>query len=289
MRNPTIQHRHSALRLATAPAPTIQRQTQLGAYRIPLGFATGPQTARRTGLALQPYPAPAVIQRGLLRTIGFGLAGALTGGFGGHRTFDEADDYGGMLWGAVSGGVTGIISGLALDYAQSRHQRPARAVAVVPPVIPDTPFTRLRNISPAVVGGSLKARVDDLFRQFTRFGFGYSLGMSSAAMLLSTYDGAPGLAGMRRSDFAGNCMAFANAFAQILQFNGIAAEARAVRKEKPGRAFIVHVPTFIDPAVQGHIYEKGRLWRNYYLFTNHAATWVNGLNCFYDPMSKTSY
>ena len=122
-----------------------------------------------------------------------------------------------------------------------------------------------------------KALVDLLFTRFVRYGFRYHLMENGASGIL-------GNSGHRR----GNCKAYALAFATILNAFGIKAEARAVREEEEGR-FIVRLRRFIDPGARGHLYDNDRLLQGYYMFTDHAATWVPSLGLFYDPMSTESY
>jgi len=133
-------------------------------------------------------------------------------------------------------------------------------------------------------------KVDALFAEFTGMGFGYSLGIGGADSVLGTQLSTPLRTGERMRDaFGGNCLAFSNAFAEVLREAGVKAEARVVRREEAGRAFVVYAPRFIDREVQGNIYKEGVLWQSHYLFSNHMATWVPELNIYYDPMAGTSY
>ena len=128
--------------------------------------------------------------------------------------------------------------------------------------------------------GSVQQLVEHLFHNFISQGFNYSLMTSAARSLIGT--------GVTTQTAEGNCIAYAQAFADLLNSYGIDAEVRAVRRDDEGH-FIVRVPTFMDPKVPGHIFVDGVLQRGYYLFSFHEATWVPSLNKFYDPMAKSSY
>lgn len=134
-----------------------------------------------------------------------------------------------------------------------------------------------------------KQKADALFKEFLALGVGYNLGSSSPTLLLGmgVQPLAPGEP-MRRG-FDGNCLAMANALAHIFSEAGVSAEAKEVRAEKPGKAFVVHAPNFVDKMVTGHIFKETVLWQNRYLFTNHTATWVPTLNIYYDLMAGTTY
>ena len=128
-------------------------------------------------------------------------------------------------------------------------------------------------------GKGLRQMVDYLFKNFISQNFNYGIMKTAARGLIGSGLTAPA---------AGNCIAYARAFADVLFSVGIDAETRMVREEGEGR-FIVRVPHFMDPKVTGHIYEKGVLKRGYYMFSSHAATWVKELRTYYDPMSRSSY
>lgn len=134
-----------------------------------------------------------------------------------------------------------------------------------------------------------KEKADKLFAEFLSMGVGYDLGSGFTSLLLGV-DAKPLAPGeeMRRA-FSGNCHAMANGLATVLKMARIPAEAREIRAETPGRAFIVHAPNFVDKQVAGHIYKDGVLWPQRYLFTNHAATWVPSLNTYYDLMAGAKY
>jgi hypothetical protein len=133
-------------------------------------------------------------------------------------------------------------------------------------------------------------KVDALFAEFTGMGFGYSLGIGGADSVLGTQLSTPLRHNERMRDaFGGNCIAFSQAFAQVVRDAGVKAEARVVRREEAGRAFIVYAPHFIDREVPGNIYKEGILWQSHYLFSNHMATWVPELNIYYDPMAGITY
>lgn len=157
--------------------------------------------------------------------------------------------------------------------------------------IPDLPVNQLRVKAAKLISSleSTHQKVEKLFREFLNTGFGYHLGVSPSALVLGI--GAKPLKQGEnfRDCFGGNCIALAGAFAQVLEMAEIKAAPMEVRKEKPGQAFVVYAPQFIDPTVTGNIYKKGVLWQNHYLFTNHTATWVPSLNIFYDPMAGISY
>jgi hypothetical protein len=87
----------------------------------------------------------------------------------------------------------------------------------------------------------------------------------------------------------GNCRALATAFTAILNAFDFNAQTRAVRPA--GGRFIVHAPNFFDATVGGHLYLAGTptLIPNYFMFSNHWATWVPSLNRFYDPMAAAVY
>lgn len=98
-----------------------------------------------------------------------------------------------------------------------------------------------------------------------------------------------GLIGENYQDVrSGNCIALAQVFAQMLQAYNIKAEAKYVRTEDQGR-FIAKVDNFIDPKVRGHIYYKNTLLQGYYIFSAHAAVWVESEGKYFDPMSKMTY
>jgi len=162
------------------------------------------------------------------------------------------------------------------------------------PDIPDLPAIYPDSIDPEIWGGlvgemprqskkkwrdgkNLPQMVEYLFKNFCSQSFNYSIMEGGARGLI-------GVGGAAK----GNCIAYARAFADLLNSFGIDAEARMVREEEQGR-FIVRVPHFMDPAVTGHIYERGILKPGYYMFSSHAATWVHALDRFYDPMARTSY
>jgi hypothetical protein len=126
---------------------------------------------------------------------------------------------------------------------------------------------------------ALGSLVQYLFNRFVGFGFGYQI-MSGGPMSLLDRD-------YRPDTPEGNCIAYARAFADLLQSFGIEAYARAVRREDQGR-FVVHLTRFIDSRVQGHIYDGG-LVPGYYVFTSHAATWVPLAGKYFDPMAVASY
>ena len=135
---------------------------------------------------------------------------------------------------------------------------------------------RAQNQSPEAIHGLVR----ELFDNFVSYGFGYSIMTYGASRLLDSVSG--------QNSPNGSCLAFARAFADIVNSFGIEAEARYVRDEDLGR-FIVKLDRFIDPTVRGHIYEKGVLKGGYYMFTSHAATWVPATGRFYDPMAVTWY
>jgi len=165
---------------------------------------------------------------------------------------------------------------------------------------PETPIARLESTIRSLTGSkvtergffapySVKEKADRLFADFLGMGVGYDLGSGMTGLLLGV--GAKPLRPgeeMRRA-FSGNCHAMANGLATVLNKARIPAEAREIRAEVPGRAFIVHAPNFVDKQVTGHIYKEGVLWPQRYLFTNHAATWVPSLNTYYDLMAGTRY
>lgn len=138
---------------------------------------------------------------------------------------------------------------------------------------------------------SEKQKADALFREFMDLGIGYLLGSFSGSMLLGDYEGVKPLRKdeLMRNAFAGNCVAMSEALAQVFGMAGIQAEAKELRAEKAGEAFIVHAPHFVDKGVTGNIFKEGVLWLNRYLFTNHTATWVPSLNTYYDLMAGTTY
>jgi len=129
-------------------------------------------------------------------------------------------------------------------------------------------------------GKKLPQMVDYLFKNFVSKSFNYSIMQGGARGLIGV--------GVTADTAEGNCIAYARAFADLLNSFGIDAEAKMVREDEEGR-FIVRVPHFMDPKVIGHIYEKGVLKPGYYMFSSHAATWVPGLEKYYDPMSRSSY
>jgi hypothetical protein len=137
---------------------------------------------------------------------------------------------------------------------------------------------------------STKEIVDGLFRAFLGIGFGYDLGTAVTSCVLGDNGHAKPLrlGEKMRDAFGGNCIAMANAFAQILDEANIPAKVVEVRKEEPGKAFVVFCPNFIDREVTGHIKKNGAIWNFHYLFTN-TAVWVTGLNKYYDPMAGTTY
>jgi hypothetical protein len=157
--------------------------------------------------------------------------------------------------------------------------------------VPDLPVNHLR-LKAAKLISSLKStqqKVEDLFREFRNMGFGYHLGVSPSALVLGI-----GAKPLRQGEnfrdvFGGNCIALAGAFAEVLNMADIKAAPKEVRKEKPGQAFVVYAPDFIDQSVTGNIRKEGGPWNFHYLFTNHTATWVPDLNTFYDPMAGISY
>jgi hypothetical protein len=157
--------------------------------------------------------------------------------------------------------------------------------------IPKLPVNHLGMKAAKLISSakSTQQKVEDLFREFLNMGFGYQLGISPSALVLGI--GAKPLKPHEkfRDCFGGNCIALAGAFAQVLEVAEIAAAPREVRKEKPGQAFVVYAPSFIDPTVTGNVFKENVLWQNHYLFTNHTATWVPDLNTFYDPMAGISY
>jgi hypothetical protein len=128
--------------------------------------------------------------------------------------------------------------------------------------------------------GSIHLIVKELLDNFVSFGFGYRLmeGMSTQLLDKEISKGAAN----------GNCLAYAKAFADIVNSFGIAAEVKEVRGEESGR-FIVKLASFIDPSVPGHIYEDNVLKAGYYVFTSHYATWVDATQRYYDPMATISY
>lgn len=128
--------------------------------------------------------------------------------------------------------------------------------------------------------GSIHLIVKELLDNFVSFGFGYRLmeGMSTQLLDKEFSKGAAN----------GNCLAYAKAFADIVNSFGIAAEVKEVRGEEAGR-FIVKLASFIDPSVPGHIYEDNVLKARYYMFTSHYATWVDATQRYYDPMATISY
>ena len=138
---------------------------------------------------------------------------------------------------------------------------------------------------------STKEVVDGLFNAFLGIGFGYSLGNPVSAAVLGDDGHAQPLQPHERmrDAFGGNCIAMANAFAQILDEAQIAARVVEVRREEPGKAFVVFCPNFIDREVTGHIKKNGAIWNFHYLFTNHTAVWVTACNKYYDPMAGTTY
>lgn len=139
---------------------------------------------------------------------------------------------------------------------------------------------------------SAKQKADALFHEFLGIGVGYTLGAPTGGdVLLGDYQGVRPLRhGERMQDiFQGNCVSMAKALAKVLKLAGVPAEAREIRAEVDGRAFVVHAPNFVDRAVTGHIYKEDALWLNRYLFTNHTATWVPSLNTYYDLMAGTTY
>jgi hypothetical protein len=176
----------------------------------------------------------------------------------------------------------------------------ARELRESPPA--DLPINRLRSEivrlnSPQVnergffSSRSPKQIVDGLFAAFLGIGFGYDLGTAVTSCVLGDDGHAKPLrrGEKMRDAFGGNCIAMANAFAQILTEADILAKVVEVRKEEPGKAFVVHCPNFIDREVTGHIKKNGAIWNFHYLFTNHTAVWVNALNTYYDPMAGTTY
>mgnify|MGYP003289632096 CR=1 FL=1 len=138
---------------------------------------------------------------------------------------------------------------------------------------------------------STREIVDGLFKAFLGIGFCYDVGISiSACVLGNSVHSSPLGHGQRvRDNFGGNCIAMAHAFAEILEEADIRAKAVVVRKEEPGKAFVVFCPHFIDREVTGHIKKNGTMWNFHYLFTNHTAVWVPALNKYYDPMAGTTY
>jgi len=129
-------------------------------------------------------------------------------------------------------------------------------------------------------GKKLPQMVEYLFKNFVSKNFNYSIMQGGARGLIGS--------GVTADTAEGNCIAYARAFADLLNSFGIDAEAKMVREDADGR-FIVRVPHFMDPKVIGHIYERGVLKPGYYMFSSHAATWVHALDKYYDPMSRSSY
>jgi hypothetical protein len=188
-----------------------------------------------------------------------------------------------------------------------RAHSPSRAIQraeqmVVKPVLPITTMkSKIAELSsPEVTENNFfkparkrttKEIVDFLFAEFRGLGVGYDLGMSISVGVLGDYPQATPLKANEnmREVFGGNCIALAGSFASVLALAGIKAEAREVRQEQPGKAFVVNCPRFIDQQVRGHIYQNNVLWASHYLFTNHAAVWVPDLNTFYDPMAGETY
>jgi hypothetical protein len=116
-----------------------------------------------------------------------------------------------------------------------------------------------------------------LFDNFCNAGIGYHIGYAGVTTLLSSTPEA-------------SCVGMAKGFADLLNAFGIEAEAEFVREEAQDNSrFIVHVPNFIDSNVQGHIYKKGVLVPDYYMFSSHAATWVPSSQRYFDPMAKSVY
>jgi hypothetical protein len=131
--------------------------------------------------------------------------------------------------------------------------------------------------------------VEELFRRFTQYGFSYHVGMGMSTILL-------GLSReYRRTDLAngilqGNCVAYSRAFATVLAHFNISAEAREVRTEDQGAFVTKPVRNFLDATVQGNIRGRnGAILPGRFLFTNHTATYVEGLRTYYDPMICRSY
>lgn len=177
----------------------------------------------------------------------------------------------------------------------------ARELGVLAPP-PDLPINKLRSKivelqSPKISERGFFSRrtpkeiVDGLFAAFLGIGFGYDLGTAITSCVLGDDGHAKPLrhGEKMRDAFGGNCIAMANAFAQILSEADILAKVVEVRKEEPGKAFVVHCPNFIDREVTGHIKKNGAIWNFHYLFTNHTAVWVNSVNKYYDPMAGTTY
>lgn len=132
--------------------------------------------------------------------------------------------------------------------------------------------------------------IDELFRRFGVYGYRYDVG----TFMPETLMGLPG-SGYLRTDLAdgllsGNCLAYARAFALLLQNFGFEAEGRYVRLLSQGSFVTKVVRNFIDPQVTGNIrYKNGGIIPGRYLFSTHAATWVPSLRLFYDPMIRESY
>lgn len=150
----------------------------------------------------------------------------------------------------------------------------------------DVSLTYKKSFFGAAIDKSPEQLVPELFQKFVNYGFGYDLRNDFAVYLLhKTYTRE--LPDDQRSP-NGNCIAYAGAFAEILNSFGIAAEVKQVRKVSQGR-FLVRVARFIDKTVGGNIYVKGTLRSGYYVFKNHSATWVPDLNKYFDPMATISY
>ena len=163
-----------------------------------------------------------------------------------------------------------------------------------------TPIARLTNMISEISGPRVtasgfftsytaKQKADRIFAEFLGIGIGYDLGIAYSSLVLG--EGAKPLkpGEEMRKAFGGNCQAMAGALAKVLTMAEIPAEAREIRPEVAGRAFIVHAPNFVDKKVTGNIFKENVLWDHRYLFSNHTATWVPSLNTYYDLMAGTTY
>ena len=236
-------------------APPAAYRPQPTPKVLQLKKASGPNAVKTTPAAYKPQPSPRVLQT---KTVS-----------------------------------SGPIRSTVIQRAQEMQE-------VAP--LPDVPINRFRSKIRELQGPQVNERgffyrkntkeiVDGLFNAFLGMGFGYDLGTGRPSSVLGdTPYSSPLRHGEKMRDaFGGNCIAMANAFAQILNEADIDAKAVEVRKEQRGKAFVVFCPNFIDREVTGHIKKNGTIWNFHYLFTNHTAVWVPKLNRYYDPMAGTTY
>lgn len=248
----------------------LEAEAERMAVRAALPFAPATVQPFRPGLP-QNRPAlphsPGVAQPAWKEVVAWGAAGASAG-------------FGAGFWaggvGGIVGGALGALGGLGVGGYRS--------------YIRDVPVPRIagENIN-AGVWHNLTANVP----QNLRFSWGplanhlFLRLLNSGITYHITGDGLTYILGQPNGQ--GNCRALATAFTAILNAFDFNAQTRAVRPA--GARFIVHAPNFFDATVGGHLYLAGTptLIPNYFMFSNHWATWVPKLNRFYDPMAAAIY